>query len=772
MSEIKIFVDISESITDKVVICQENANKLGIKNGASVEIENPDNNKKATAVIEISNMVLDFAGQVSKNIVDALEFTGVELIIRPTSSTDLIVPKLNIPKVIVPKVIVPKPVVPAPVVPPPSTSKPGLTPLPTRPPQLMPSRPTPQPTAAPLPQTPPPSEPQPVPGHMPIPTQQPAPTPPPQFVSGHIPIPAQQPAPTQSPEPTLIPSPQLTPTPIPLSSTPLPQVPLPQIPQPIPSQAPLPTPGQELDVTEAPVDPYSNRIDVNILRSQKNGVVLTPTEDNSIEGGRVQLSDTVIQQLGLGQGMLIAWEDPITRIMGSARIDQAMIGPTEIRMSRDTKEDTNVQSQQIVVYSTEPPLQKASQIMLEVQSQPNLIGYTLVSPRTQHMLSLVQDNVLAFEDELTGAIGAGKVEILESVPDNTIIIDSEILEASGIGSFDIKVSKNVRPIIPLQNVSLGISPISGENMWEIISTAQQNIDSLKGWLANYIIFKGIKLRWNAVNIACSILATTPDLTGDILAQVTENTAINLTPTGLVPFNAILIIDISRSMMARDVAIRNIAPAIEGIKAAMESREIQDFLKHFKEGVYVPRRISAAFAAVLFLSEKVGRGFGEKVSIIRFADEAQLLPFGNSFYMDSASGKKGILEEAARMVVDRIGNAYGQSTNMSQAMIKAHQVLTEFDKMSQGNPQPTMIVLLTDGVPTDPERFLKSIKPFAEMPNVILYIVGLGNPDRELMIRASHLCGGEYFEPADAGELLIWYSKRARDLTIKMKAHKE
>ncbi|GAH40810.1 unnamed protein product, partial [marine sediment metagenome] len=479
----------------KIVICQENANKLGIKNGTSVEIENPDNSKKTTAVIEISNMVLDFAGQVSKNIVDALEFTGVELIIRPMSSTGLVTPKLQIPKIPVLK----------PVVTPPSTSKPGLTPLPTRPPQLTPSRPMPQPTTAPMPQTPPPLEPQPVPGHIPLPTQQPTPTPPPQPVPGHIPLPTQQPTPTPPPQPTLAPSPQLTPTPTPPSPTPIPQVPPPQTPQPIPRQAPLPTPGQEFGVTAAPVDPYSNRIDVNMLRNQKNGVVLTPTVDNSIEGGRVQLSSTVIQQLSLGHGMLIAWEDPLTRVMGSARIDQAMIGPTEIRMGRDTKEDTNIQSQQIVVYSTEPPVQKASQIMLEVQSQPNLMGYALVNPRTQHTLSLVQDNVLAFEDELTGAIGAGKVEILESVPDNTIIIDSEILEASGIGSFEVKVSKNIRPIIPLQNISLGISPISGENVWEIISTARQNVDSLKGWLANYIIFKGIKLRWNAVNIACSIL---------------------------------------------------------------------------------------------------------------------------------------------------------------------------------------------------------------------------------------------------------------------------
>jgi len=759
LSEIKIFVDVSESTTDKVVICQENADKLGIKNGSSIEVHNLDNGKNTTATIEISNMVLDFAGQVSKNIVDSLDFMGVELILRPMSGTGLVTPKIHVPKV-------PKPAVP----PTTSPSQPKLTPLPTKPSQLTPSRPSPKP----LPEPTSPSAPPPVSGHVPLPTQKPEPTPPPQLIPKQTPPPVQTPTPPPPPQPTIAPAPQLSPTPPPPSSipTPLPQVPPPQTSQPPPSLSLPPTPGQDLSAPVLPAHPYPNRIDVNMLGSQKNGVVLSPIVDASIEGGRVKLSSTVVQQLGLGQGMLIGWEDPLTRAMGSARIDQGMMSPSEIRMSRDTKEDTNVIAEQIVAFSTEPPIQKASELMLEVQSQPNLMGYALVSPRTQHTLSLVQDNILAFEDELTGAIGAGKVEILESVPDNTIIIDSEILEASGIGSLEVRVYKNLRPIIPLQNISLGISPISGENMWEIISTARQNVASLKGWLANYVIFKGIKLRWNAVNIACSILSTTPDLTGDILAQVNENTAINLSPTGLVPFNAILIIDISRSMMARDVFVTNIAPAIEGIKAAMESREIQEFLKHFKAGVNIPRRISAAFAAVLFLSEKVGRGFGEKVSVIRFADETQILPFGNSFYMDSASGKKGVLEEAARMIVDRIGNAYGQSTNMGKAMIKAHQVLTEFDKMSPGNPQPTMIILLTDGIPTDGDDFLKTIKVFADNPNVVIYIVGLGNPDDEMMTRAAVLCGGEYFKPEDAGELLIWYSKRARDLTVKMKAHKE
>jgi hypothetical protein len=725
MPEVKIFVDVKEDTANKIIISTNNAEKLGVSTGVKVEIYNPDNNLTETGIVEVSSMALDFAGQVSKDIIDKLQFTGIELIVRtiaplpsqPTPISQSIptvqgIQKPQIPPAPKHKLEAPKPHLPG--ISSKSPAVPSITPV-TKP--------------APTPQQ--------IPAFQPTSISQPSPTPQPM------------------PSPHLTPPPKLSPPP---STT---------IPQPSPG---YPTPGQIPAAPEIPLDPYPNKIDVNMLQSQRRGIILTPNVSSNIEGGRVQLSFNTLQRLGLGQGMLIAWEDPLTRSMGSARADAAQIGDMEIVMSRDTKEDTNIHAGQIVVYSTEPPIQKASEIMLEVQAQPNLNGYCQVSPRTQYTLSLQNNDVLAFEDELTGAIGAGKVQITEHVPDNVIIIDSEILEASGIGSFEVKISKNQRQIIPLQSVSLGVSPISGENMWEIISAARQSVDALKDWISNYIIFKGIKLRWSSVNIACSILSCVPDLSGDILAEVTQNTTVTLSPTGLVPFNAILIIDISRSMMARDVYTTNIAPAIEGIKAAMESREIQEFLKNFKEGIMIPRRIAAAFAAVLFLSEKVGRGFGEKVSVIRFADEAQILPFGESFYMDSASGKKGILEEAARLIVDRIGNSYGQATNMGPPMLQAQQILTEYQKISPN--QPCMVVLLTDGEPTDGDAFFEAIKGFSTNLNVVIYILGLGNPNDDLMSRAAALCGGEYFKPEDAGELLIWYSKRARDLTVKLKAHKE
>ncbi len=103
-------------------------------------------------------------------------------------------------------------------------------------------------------------------------------------------------------------------------------------------------------------------------------------------------------------------------------------------------------------------------------------------------------------------------------------------------------------------------------------------------------------------------------------------------------------------------------------------------------------------------------------------------------MDSSSGQKGILEATARQIVNEIGNAFGQATNMGQAMLKAQEILVQFQ--IEKPDQPTMIVLLTDGEPTDGDSFFQATQMIAQNPNVVLYIIGLGNPDDNKMKRAA------------------------------------
>ncbi|MHA1341056.1 MAG: vWA domain-containing protein [Promethearchaeota archaeon] len=768
MAENKLFVEPSVSISGKCVISPAVASKIGVNNGDVVKLMDPDNNATfSNCNVEISDDVFDFSIRVAQDVLDKMNFFGIEVIIEkaqgavPTASTSISSP-------------------PTPQMPPQPGQISGMLspPTPQMPPQPGQISGMPSP---PIPQMPP--QPGQISGMLSSPTPQMPPQP------GQISGMPSPPTPQMPPQPGQIsgmpspPTPQMPPQPGQISSlSAMPPKP-PSMGQTnysgtqIPSQPsmysstmnqPIQNQYAQPEIAQPAPEPYPNKIDPSTLASQKPGSIVLKVSKIPFAEGKVKLNPNVINKLGLAEGMILGWECPLTRSKGSARIKaDSTVSEQEIKIGVDTLEDTNTRSDQIVVYSTEPPIVHQDVLTLEVVSKTDLNGFLELSPRNAATLQLKIGDVVAFEDNLIGAVGAAKLKINETLSNNQVVIDSNLLEASGIGSMEVEIKKNLREIIPLQSVELGIEPIKGEDVWSVISMARQNIGSIKSWLLNFIIFKGIKLRWESANVSCEVLNTVPELTGDIFAQINQNTTITLKPIGLVTFNAILLIDISRSMMARDVEVKNIGPAIEGIKAAMKTKEINEFLKKFKPGVMVPRRLSAAFGAILFLSEKVGRGFGEKVAIVRFADEAQTLIFKDGKpYMDSSSGEKDVLEDAARLIVNQIANSYGQATNMGLAMLKAQELLFEF-----GSEMPTMIVLLTDGVPTDGNQFFEAIQQISKNPNIVLYIIGLGNPDDKAMKRAAALCGGEYFKPKDSGELLIWYSKRARDLQVKLKVHR-
>ncbi|NVM28198.1 MAG: VWA domain-containing protein [Candidatus Helarchaeota archaeon] len=494
--------------------------------------------------------------------------------------------------------------------------------------------------------------------------------------------------------------------------------------------------------------------------------------------GKIMISRNSANFLGITiPEQPIMFEDPLTGAFGGARtLISDTIPDDVIYMEDETYETSDIHSSKVIVFNPKAPKPSAAPIVkkdkleLTVEISSKGKGSTLfLSQRNCLSLDAKDGDILRFEDELTGAWGACRVRMDASLSDKVVRIEDEIFEATGIGASQVIVKHNDAPIIPLQSLTLGISPLTGENLWDVMSLVRDNEFALKDWLRQYLIFKGLKLRWKNANAAIKIIDSIPDLKGEILAEPKLTSSLSLRPEGLVTFNAVLIIDISSSMLARDMEVINIAPAIEGIRSAMDNERIRRFLSFFKEGIMVSRRLGAAFAALLFLAEKVGRGFGEKVSIIRFADIAEFLDF-DGIYFDSASGKHGILEMAANRIVEKIGEESGTSTNMGEAIGGAHYMYRHFKEIEgEESSKPCMLVLLTDGYPTDGDNFRNAVESyFMNNPDVVFYIVGLGNPDRKLMKEIATRCGGEYFEPEDMGSLLIWYSKRARDLVVKLR----
>ncbi|WP_371803472.1 VWA domain-containing protein [Candidatus Lokiarchaeum ossiferum] len=749
--ELKLFVEIVSNISQKCILSVKNAANLGLPQGGSVILVDPALNTNIACTMEPDSEVLDFSVRVAKDVLTQINFTGLEIIIlsnddqngasipAPNNKSQ---PPINIP--------------PSPILPPtPSTSN-----FPTIDLNLNSST-APAPNVPPMqtPQVPPMQAPQ-------VPPMQ-APQVPPMQTPQVPPMQTPQVPPMQTPQVPPMQTPQVPP----MQAPPMPVSQMPPMQTPTVPNSQMAAPQSSVPQSLPPlieVDPYPNRIPISQLANQTpNSAILIPKISKKSLSGKIVINAKTATQLNLYPNAIAGWEDHLTRSTGSARVEIMELGDGNVGMDENTIFDTNVKAPQLVVYSLEPPIVPVESLSLEVESKPDLGGFIEINHRNAQTLQVTEGDILSFEDELTGAFGAGKVRFNPNVQESNAIIDQELVEASGVGSFEVELKKNIRQIIPLQSIELGVSPISGENVWEIISMARENIDVVKKWLSNYIIYKGIKLRWKSANIAIEVLNTVPDLSGDVLASISPSTAIELKPVSLITFNAILVIDISRSMMARDVRVTNIGPALEGIKSAMHDPEIQDFLAKFKPGTNVPRRLSAAFSAILFLSEKVGRGFGERVSVIRFADEAQILPMSaGKLWMDSSSGQKGELENCARLIVREIGNAYGQATNMGLAMQKAQELLNQFS-IDQPD-QPTMIVLLTDGNPTDGTAFLDAIDKISENQNVVLYIIGLGNLDDGMMKKAAVKCAGEYFKPEDSGELLVWYSKRARDLTLKLR----
>lgn len=231
------------------------------------------------------------------------------------------------------------------------------------------------------------------------------------------------------------------------------------------------------------------------------------------------------------------------------------------------------------------------------------------------------------------------------------------------------------------------------------------------------------------------------------------------------FNAILVIDISRSMMARDLEVSGLSRTLESLKAVIGTPAIVQFLDQFKDGILIPRRLGAALAAMFFIAEKLARGLDEKIAVIRFADMAETLDFDGSAFMSGASSTREFVERMAETIIDTIANSYGQATSMGKALYLARELVDLMQRMEGGKDvaNPVSCILLTDGYPTDGEGFEQVAMDLARDPLVTLHVAGLGTPNAELMQRVAAACRGEFFMTDTLDDLVDWYVSRARKI---------
>ncbi len=389
-------------------------------------------------------------------------------------------------------------------------------------------------------------------------------------------------------------------------------------------------------------------------------------------------------------------------------------------------------------------------------------------------------SIVVFEDSQSAFWGAAEIRKSKDVSPDQIVIDTLILEASLLMESDmVEVTLYDKDMTAIEYVEFGLKPLTEDaNTDDLVTRAAERVKSLEKIIDGRLIYPGMSFNWPEMNANVEIMNVRPTLSGKSFAKLAfealrEKTGYEFKTVGIAtPFNAILCIDTSGSMKTTDVPVQDMAHAREGLKdLAGDNPEVQAFLDRFEEGSMVSRAEAAAMAILLYLAEKVGRGYGEKVGIITFEKEVSEMTFLNSDtgevqpFVECTGREKALgLQIISTHVVDKVEEG-GTLTDMGSALIKAHEILEAFGDTKK----PTMLILLTDGMTTSGPPPLKVLKErFTEAVNLVIYCIGLGERseiDEELMLAISQYGNGIYRHVDNMRDLLEWYGKLASEFAV-------
>jgi hypothetical protein len=177
------------------------------------------------------------------------------------------------------------------------------------------------------------------------------------------------------------------------------------------------------------------------------------------------------------------------------------------------------------------------------------------------------------------------------------------------------------------------------------------------------------------------------------------------------------------------------------------------------------------AVLLYLAEKVGRGYGEKVGVVTFEKEVTEMTFLSSEtgevqpFVECTGREKALgLQIISTHVVDKIEEG-GTLTDMGTALIRAADIIDAF-----GDPtKPKMLIMMTDGMTTSGPAPLKILKErFKDTASLVIYTIGLGERseiDEELMLAMAQYGNGTYRHVDNMRDLLEWYGKLASEFAI-------
>lgn len=381
--------------------------------------------------------------------------------------------------------------------------------------------------------------------------------------------------------------------------------------------------------------------------------------------------------------------------------------------------------------------------------------------------SIEEDDVLLGKNTINQKAIAGHAETCDDIDKEKIGIPREKFESIGLDcDFKIEIQKYNDDLVSVKEVDFGFVDRSSSSE-DPLSTVKENEKEFLNFIKEKVFTKNSKFFWDTHQLLVSIKSTYPKLGVDQVGVFTDIEECNYVWGGgeLKSFDGILMIDMSGSMETKDLKMEDIEWVVERINSGIQGKMTSGFLRNLKDRMKIKRSEGAAFCALMYLVQKIGRGVGDNISIVPFSKEAKPIRFKDQKFFSS---KIGSTREAAENIIETINYFPRGQTNISGALDQTIEVMKEFnrDKMK-------MVVILTDGEPNpssiDDRDSVKKLvnERIAPRSDVIINTIGLGDEvDHHLLEEIASVTGGEYTYVNSLEGLTQAYSNYATSISIK------
>ncbi len=403
---------------------------------------------------------------------------------------------------------------------------------------------------------------------------------------------------------------------------------------------------------------------------------------------------------------------------------------------------------------------------LEVEEDKSDTDHFIVSEVTAEELGVDEDDLLLGRNPINQKTVVGKTKVDSGSEENKIAMSRTLLESIGLDTgFEIEVEAYDDELKEITKVEFAVKK-EGDSEEDPLAAVKEDEKEFLSFVKDRVFTKYSECLWLEKDLLISLRETDPDLEGNEVADLSKVEDFSYTwgDSGLKSFDGVLLIDTSGSMEIADLEMENIRWVLERISKGVEGERSKEFLEELKGKENIKRYEGAAFCVLMYLVQKIGRGVGDKISVITFSTDASPVQFQDNKYFSAATGTT---DEAAETIIEGITYARRGHTNLSEAFREAIEAMKDFkiDKMK-------MIVMLTDGKPNPPfiddsQSVMKIVEEnLAPRKDVVVNTIGLGEEvDHHLMDQIARKTGGEYNYVTSLQGLSEAYSRYATSISV-------